>query len=104
MCNETGASRQTPQLADSFNSLVMQAAVSGAPTPRMHVRIKGTGSTPFYVDALPDTGATRTIISSRLAHQRGLKIEQPRQPIRISTASGSSMTCLGETELHILDG
>ena len=73
-----------------------------SPTPRLHVGIRSNG-TAFEYPALPDTGATRSIIDASLAHTYGI-VTSTRRKERITTASGEGMRCLGTVFLDVSFG
>ena len=96
--------RGWPDSANTYSALVMQASSEGAPTPRMKVRVKGTAGSPVTINALPDTGATRSIISERTAERYKIARTPTATHIRILAANGDSMTCAGEAVLRVLKG
>ena len=74
--------------------------VVNAPTPKLMVRVKCSTGRTFDYAALPDTGATRSIIDEDLTKKYGLK--RSRTTVgSITTAGGGSMLCKGSVLLRI---
>ena len=71
------------------------------PTPRMDVEIRGRNGQSFRVNALPDSGATRTILSSNIAYKFGLQPDPSRKEL-ITVANGSTVSCDGAVDIAIL--
>ena len=71
-------------------------------TPRLSLTIqprKGHRGTPFSVDALPDTGATRTVISLDSAKSHGFPIVRTHE--QLYSADDSPLKCEGQIYISI---
>jgi hypothetical protein len=65
------------------------------PTPRLSLQING-----HLISALPDTGATQTVIPATLSKSLDLKLDKNRK-VKVTTANGQQMACLGSTFIEI---
>ena len=71
------------------------------PTPRMNIEITDPGNNRLIESsALPDTGATQTIVSPNKVRLANLKVD-PKGAIPIIAADGLEMKCEGSTKLEI---
>ena len=70
------------------------------PTPKMEVTLSGLKGEMTPSSALPDTGATQTIVSRDHAKSAKLKVD-PEGAIPILAADGLEMKCEGSTEIDL---
>ena len=85
----------------SQNHLSLPFRPVNLPTPRMQIEVQGAQGQSFPFLALPDSGATRTIISSDLAALYGL-IPNPERCDNIIVANGNVIPCEGAVNLAVL--
>ena len=72
------------------------------PMPKVPIIVSAPNRKSFKVEALPDTGATRTLIPWRIAKKNNLKLEAC--DVRLSNASGKRMNVRGATKFQISYG
>ena len=70
------------------------------PTPRINIDLHTQSGKIFNVNALPDTGATRTLISYDLAQRFGLVPIHARRDI-ITVANGEHIDCAGAVNVGV---
>ena len=70
-------------------------------TPRIEIIFKSvnSSSTPFRFSALPDTGATRTIVSYDIVKMYGISIDRSHEE-RLYAANKRRMSCEGSVKLY----
>jgi hypothetical protein len=69
-------------------------------TPRVSISIASNSGTPFQFAALPDSGATRTIIAEDLVKKHGIPIRQSPNE-RLFAANNEEMACEGRATLFV---
>ena len=93
-------SKATP----ATNSIIhVKTTTDGNATPRAKILVIGMNrqsATPFHMQALPDTGATATLVSRDIAKTYGLLID-PSRTRTILAANESSLRCDGATEMKV---
>ncbi|PCJ22640.1 MAG: hypothetical protein COA94_08935, partial [Rickettsiales bacterium] len=98
---KTTSQTKTNQVTATTNAILVGTLTGeNAATPRMMVQAKATSGTPFDFPALPDTGATRTIIDADVARTYGIRPKKIKAEL-VTTASGQSMKCLGSAVMTI---
>jgi hypothetical protein len=65
------------------------------PTPRLDVTVNG-----HKVNALPDTGATRTVFPAKLVKELGIKVNK-NVTANVTTANDQSMRCMGSATVEL---
>ena len=86
-------------------AVVSQTKVSGdetLPTPKVPIIVSAPNIEAFQVDAIPDTGATQTVISWQTAEQHRLKVKKTN--ITLYNASKQKMNLKGVTTVQISYG
>ena len=68
--------------------------------PQMTVTVSANGIKPFRTNAMPDSGATRTLINAALAKRMGLKVDT-RHKEPIEAANSTKLYCHGSTTFYI---
>ena len=68
-------------------------------TPRLAVLVVARHGTSFEFDALPDTGATKSLVAWDLLDNLGIPYRAPRDVL--FAANGEEMNCVGEVTLKI---
>lgn len=89
-------SRSPSPDAETAHICILHGSEHNCPTPRLDVCIHPKLGTPFSFSALPDTGATRSVISYDLAHTNGMT-EDTSHRVSLKAANGQHMNCLGVT-------
>eukprot|EP00094_Tigriopus_californicus_P013992 TCALIF_13548-PA protein Name:"Protein of unknown function" AED:0.16 eAED:0.24 QI:0/0/0/0.5/1/1/2/0/300 len=67
----------------------LQSASGSCATPRINVHIRSHQNVQFHIRAIPDTGATRTMLSLDLVQRHGLDMESTHDTVR--AANGDQM-------------
>eukprot|EP00094_Tigriopus_californicus_P010908 TCALIF_10523-PA protein Name:"Protein of unknown function" AED:0.36 eAED:0.43 QI:0/0/0/0.33/1/1/3/0/291 len=68
--------------------------------PRACIMIGSKMSEPFWVDAIPDTGATCCVVPSGLMHKNGVVVD-PSEKLVIKVANGHDLLCNGVANLEM---
>jgi hypothetical protein len=76
-------------------------AVASTATPRLMINLKPKGKRAFKANALPDSGATRSIINHEAAVRYGAVVV-PDKDISLIAANGSKIACTGTTKLQVV--
>lgn len=88
----------------ALTNMVITRVIKGSkavnkPTPRMMVQLRSEAGS-FDLNALPDSGATRTLLSSDIARKFGIR-PIPSRRDNITVANGDSIPCEGAADLAI---
>lgn len=90
-----------PVLSQSdHHPILVSLKVVTVTTPLIRVRIITLKGTSFYINSLPDTGATEPIISKDLVKTYGVRIDRSKICKSIAAIS-SCMPCLGSENLKV---
>jgi len=84
----------------SYVHLTRVKASANEETPLLKVKVNSYEATPFEFQALPDTGATMTIMSRDIVRTHGIKIDQKKKR-RILAANKTEIPCDGTAVLQI---
>jgi len=71
------------------------------PTPRMELVIESDNGTPFSYSALPDTGATKTIMHNSIAQSYGIK-PKPAGKAFLTLGDDRKILCEGNASISII--
>ncbi|TRY73627.1 hypothetical protein TCAL_03326 [Tigriopus californicus] len=77
----------------------LQSASGSRATPRINVHIRSHRNVQFHIRAIPDTGATRTMLSLDLVQRHGLDMESTHDTVR--AANGDQMSVAGRVVLEL---
>jgi hypothetical protein len=81
-------------------SVTKTCQVVNKPTPRISIIIESSSGTPFTFSALPDTGATHTIIAKDVANTYGLLIKHAPNDT-LYAANDTELICNGSTKISV---
>jgi hypothetical protein len=82
------------------NAVIIQA-VSGSPFPMAKIHIAlGTPSKEISIDALPDTGASESIMNAALVSRYGFRINRAEKR-KMLAANSSPLRCFGTVKLSV---
>ena len=96
--NKLLAIEHNPEDTQVETRVVLSSATFGAPTPRMEILVHANKS--FLFPALPDTGATGSILSSDLVKKHGIKVLPAGRHV-ITVANGERILCDGRVTLPV---
>ena len=69
-------------------------------TPRMKIKVRASkNATPFKIKALPDSGATKTIIAHILAREHNVRIKQSKD--KLFAANDTQLACEGHCAIWL---
>ncbi|TRY74840.1 hypothetical protein TCAL_05485, partial [Tigriopus californicus] len=77
----------------------LQSASGSRATLRINVHIRSHRNVQFYIKPIPDTGATRTMLSLDLVQRHGLDMESTHDTVR--AANGDQMSVAGRVVLEL---
>ena len=100
MCIQKQRQLKSKRPTKARASMVRFSKGANKPTPLMTVGVSADGIQPFKTKAMPDSGATRTLINTALAKKKGLKINtRHKEPIEAANSTG--LLCDGSTTFTV---
>ena len=104
-CGEENEVDANIVVVDAISYNASTAKVSSKPTPRMCIKVNDANNTKpaLTLDALPDSGATGTVISLNIVKKNRIPIS-PKGNTKLVAANGQEMACEGVAPLRIQYG